>query len=242
MAKQKLIKNYLALEEATGSNMEKETELTLYGFVDDIEDLFRHADASKEIEQCHAKLGKYQRCRCRHTKTADTETYVYTVKVPIKKSNQLSIKKEYNFEVDQSYFNFFQGIANTLERKTRFDFIVKDVPFKLELADNPSQTLDITVPSLLFEIDAFKLPWVKNENGDKTINELYSHWCKIDVELDEAMKYIEKNYPDATRPIWTVKLSMLPLTIKKAFIEKEASEEQKKLLDGLWGTEFVTTL
>jgi hypothetical protein len=213
---------------------QKETELTLYAKVDNFE-YFDRVKTYREIIQLQASLGSYQSCRCRKemyyqngVAISETPKYSFTVKANGKKSRNLSIKTEYNFTVDEDFYQYFLETANTRQIKKRYTFKVSDYDFKII---SNGEEKDIVVPYLNFEIDIFE-----------KLNGYRSNWVKIDIELDKAFSYIREHYDNVDDIVMSVKLSLLPMSLKQGFIEKEATLEQKKCLEDLWKYEFVDTL
>lgn len=213
---------------------QKETELTMYAKLDDFE-YINKCQTYIDIIQLQASLGANQNCRCRREffykdgiKLEEEPKYTYTVKANSRKSKTLSIKTEYNFVVDTDYFNWFTEIADTRQIKKRYSFKVKDYSFIIEKDDREHS---ITVPEIIFEIDIFQ-----KENGYR------SPWVKIDIELDNAFKYISQTYGEVDNIAFIVKLSKLPLKLEQGFIEKQATPEQKKRLEDLWKYEFKDNL
>ena len=213
---------------------QKETELTLYAKVNDFE-YFDKVKTYREIIQLQASLGASQNCRCRKEMRykdgiaiSETPNYSFTVKANGKKSRNLSIKTEYNFTVDEDFFQYFLETADTRQIKKRYTFKVSDYEFKIV---SNGKEKDIVVPYLNFEIDIFE-----------KLNGYRSNWVKIDIELDKAFAYIRENYDNVDDIVMSVKLSLLPMALKQGFIEKEATAEQKKCLEDLWKYEFKDTL
>jgi hypothetical protein len=209
---------------------QKETELTLYAQLESF-DYLDEIKTYRDIVQLQASLGVSQHCRVRkETRVIDGEedpsdpSYIYTVKVNGKRSKNLSIKTEYNFMVDQDFYQYFIDTAEERQIKKRYTFAVKNYEMKVETQGSIEPVI---LPSLNFEVDVFE-----KQNGYR------SSWVKIDVELDKAFDYISREVNSIDNIHFEVKLGLLPIRLNSGFIEKEATAEQKKKLNDLWKYEF----
>ncbi len=203
---------------------EKETEVCVYGYISDLEDLSK-ADRVLTIVQLGATLGSTGRCRCRSTEENAATDYEMTVKTNKKDNSNVSSKYEYNFPVDKNYFDYFKSISQEWQSKKRYIFRVSNIPFITY--NEKGECKNIVVPELLYEIDVFE----KEEN-------VYSNWCKIDIEIDDALDYIYRNTDGVVRIELNVSLKHLPLVIDRAFMADTTSIEISKKIADLWANEF----
>lgn len=221
--------------EAVVEVKERETELVIYAKLDSF-DYLDALNTYRDFIQLEASLGASQHCRCRSETTVikgqaqqETPVYEFTVKTNGKRSNTVSNKIEYNFKVDQDLFEYFQNTAEGRQIKKRYTFKVKD--YEVTATVNGQEDTPVIIPELLFEIDVFE-----KSNGYR------SPWVKIDIELNEAFKYLENKYRQISNISFTVRLKTLPFILHSGFIEKTASREQKEMLDNLWSYEFKENL
>ncbi len=203
---------------------EKETEVCIYGYIRDLSELST-AHEILEISQYSATLGDSGRCRCRSTLEKGTEDYVMTVKMDKADKSNVTSKYEYNFNVDKDYYDYFKTIAQEWHKKKRYIFKVKDVVFKTFNRDAVEKT--ITVPEVLYEVDIFE-----KEDGS------FSNWCKIDIEIDKALDYIDSNIEDYYSIELNVNLKPLPVVVEDAFMASKTSIAVKNKISKLWEEEF----
>lgn len=212
----------LAIEEANSSKA-AETELTIYAKIGNIEGL-KSANASEKQVQVEAQLGKSNRCRVRETTKDGKVTYVYTFKLKSDGDSAINSCQEFNQTVDHVFFLGFMKAADTVQLKTRFEFISKNVT--LVIGDKT-----VTVPEIVYEVDVFT-----NKDGELV------EWCKIDVEVDGLLEYLAKHHPEIKDVKLNVKVSNLPLELSGAFIDSQKTPEQEKLLNHLWDTQYKQQL
>lgn len=221
--------------EAVVEVKEKETELVIYAKLDSF-DYLDELNTYRDFVQLEASLGASQHCRCRSEVTfvkgqpqQNIPVYEFTVKANGKRSSTVSNKVEYNFKVDSDFFEYFQNTAETRQIKKRYTFRIKD--YEVTATVDGQEDTEVIIPELLFEIDVFE-----KSNGYR------SPWVKIDIELNDAFKYLENKYKQISNISFTVRLKVLPFTLHTGFIEKTANREQKDLLDNLWSFEFKENL
>ena len=205
------------------NTIDEETEAVIYGKILDPNEL-SNCYSSVDMNQLQATLGKDKRCRCRYEKEGDTETYTHTVNV--KKVGEAGIPTniEYNFPVDASFFKYFKSLSEEYHVKKRHMFKLEHPTFEVT---TPDGVVSLVVPDLICEIDVFE-----KEDGTK------SDWCKIDIELDSTLDHIENIYPEATKANLLVTYNMLPIRLANAFLDSNATDEQKEIKKSLWENEF----
>ena len=217
--------NTISLEAAETTEA-TEQELTLFAKIGDMEGL-QKAGESEEHIQLEAKLGK-QFCRVRKTTKGDDVKYVFTFKVKDADVDQIASSKEYNVEVDKDFFEGFAKVAESKQEKTRYVFDSEKV---LLMIDGDENLKSIELPTMHYEIDVFKTP-----SGE------ISEWCKIDVELDTALLFVAKNYPELKDVKLKVKVSHLPFKPKDVMQSTTEVSDQRALIDRLYSEEFKTVL
>lgn len=156
---------------------------------------------------------KRGRIRVRATNKQDQFIYTETIKTPHSQENNLgdtestqTVTKEF-FEVWKSCF------ASIGQKKTRYTFTAENVKIKV-------QGNELSFPALKFEVDIFY-----NKEGKP------SAYGKIDVEVQEIVEMIKKNYPDVDAAKFEIDFSVLPLDIGKVYNCGTDNEEERALID-----------
>ena len=206
----------------TKTNSEK--ELAIYALIESPENL-NQASHSEEILQAEIKGSSKGKIRVRKTTTDEGITFTQTVKVkPIKDSESLIDEAtEITSTISEEMFNAIFEVSNSRQDKVRHFFIMKDVT--LNLHDDVLKSIQL--PEMIYEVDVYKKP-------DGTI----SKYCKIDVELDNVLKYLKQNYIEIKEFNLKISLANLPINCTNPFIASTATDEQKQLLDQLYKHEF----
>lgn len=206
-----------------------ETEITLYAKITAPEGLSA-AESYEHHVQLEARLGEENFCRVRQTTAGNEKAYVYTFKLRNENhSAPVDSRQEFNLPVDAAYFDAFFKAADSCQEKTRYFF--KSQSITLTVGEG-NETREISVPEVIYEVDVFKKP---GTDGN-------SIWCKIDIEVDRILTFLEHNHPELANVKLVIKISHLPFKPVESFIGKDATPEQKALLDKLYQTEFKEDL
>lgn len=199
-----------------------ETEITIYAMITDPEGL-KQATQAESILQAESQLGKDGKCRTRirSTKIAeDDPEYTQTVKIPLDRHVGVSSVDEHTTPVTEGYFNGCLAAMDTVHEKTRYHF--GTMAISLIIGDE-EHSRSIEIPSVKYEVDVYP-------NEDGSINE----WCKIDVEVDDILTYMEQNHPDIQSVKFTVGISGLPFKPKGGIIAEQANDVQKAFIEEFW--------
>jgi hypothetical protein len=203
--------------------MSKETEVVIYAKIGNMEGL-KEAHDIEEQTQYESELKGKTRCRVRATTIKGKTTYTFTYKLKKEDDKELQERIEHNAVIDEEFFNDFKSVSIVALYKTRYIFNSKNVKLTLE---KEGQTSFVTIPNIIYEVDVYKKP-------DDTI----SQWCKIDVEVDSIINFIEKNYPDLNGIKLNIKVSHLPFMPKETILAHKQHKLMDVVIDDIWKTEF----
>lgn len=221
----KLFDRLAIATENNTSGKNKETEVAIYARIGDPNGLTQAAN-SEEHEQVEGFFKKGSKCRVRKITKNNTDTYVFTIKVKDQENNSAaSAVDEYNAEVDKAFFDGFKlAGGEKFVLKTRYVFNSENVELTFE---QEGEKQNIVIPNILYEIDVYKKP-------DGNVSE----WCKIDVEVDNILAYLDKEHPNIKNVKLNIKINHLPFKPEKAILASTQDEEQKAFLGNLWDNEF----
>lgn len=197
----------------------QEIEATIYGKIT-IPDGLSRANKIEHHLQYEGGFKNGNRCRVRKTTAGDTVEHVLTMKRKAKGVSAVSNSTEYNAKVDSAFFDgFVATAAESKQNKTRYIFVCEDVRMTVN-----EQT--VVFPKVVYEVDVFN-----TEEGP-------CEWCKIDIELQDLLPIVEKQFPGLTDVKFIFRVNHLPLGLVGCFLNATKTEEQAKLLDYLWDTKF----
>lgn len=207
------------------STQKAETEVEIYAEVTQPEGL--KECTRKELQyQLEAQFTNGMNCRVRHTVTDRNESkYVFTFKVKTKNPDGLEANREYNVDVDTDFFEGFKAVANRSLKKIRYVFHSENV--EMTLVEHDEKKI-ITIPNIEYEVDVYE-----KKDGSS------SRYCKIDIEVDNIIKFLKADYPQIDKFKLNIKISHLPFGPKNAILKFSATEEQHAFIDNLWKTEFT---
>lgn len=207
------------------TNAVMETEATIYAKVLNFEGLKQasRVESHLQIEGKFSKPGA--RCRVRRTIVEGKDpVYEYTVKVPSNSGSSLSKNLEKNIVVDEEFCDIFIKVSEKYLVKTRYSFVYKNMELKVQV---DGVTHDVVFPEIIYEVDIFK-----KQDGE------ISQFCKIDVELDKAQKFLLEKFPQAKKTEIVIKISHLPINPSGQVLSKDKSPEAQKFMSDLWDNEF----
>lgn len=211
----------IALEE-NQSKENKESEVVIYAKIGSFQDLDK---ASKKIEQhqLESTFSNGQKCRVRMNKD-DNESYEFTYKLKLDTDADISINKEFTVQVDKDFFDNFKFVANKQVIKDRYIFNSENVELTYNEGDEKKV---ITIPNIIYEVDVYK-----KEDGS------FSEWCKIDIEVDNILNFLDKEHPQLKDVNLNVKISHLPFRPENPIMSTTKDSQQKEFLGSLWDNEF----
>lgn len=203
-----------------------ETELVIYckiGYFEGLKEAVKKERHDQyEIRSEQEVSGNKGCVRVRKTTCSDGIKFVLTNKVRSTDEN-LSISEEFDLVITEEQFIMFTKIAPSKTIKDRFIFLSKNVT--INKFGDPSEIIE--VPELKFEVDVFP----KEDGG-------FHEWCKIDIELDPLLKFINESGKDIGEFNLNVKVNHLPFKPTESFVGAEANEEQKLILDNFYQNIF----
>lgn len=196
------------------SKTEREFEVVAYAEITNFDGL-KDAERVEKHEQYEAKLGN-DRCRVRVTERQGQRTYDFTIKRKSENALNNSDCMEYTMAVDAEFLKAFKGSCDNMLVKTRY---VYKTGRKTRL-DVDGQTLEFD--DIVYEVDVFE-----SEQG-------VEKWCKIDIELNSVLEKLnEMGKPDSELHV-KLSLKAIPLGLKGAFISRQETPEQSKMIQAFW--------
>jgi hypothetical protein len=212
-------------QESNEARQNKETEVAIYAKIGNPNGL-QEAASHEQHEQLEGKFAKGPKCRVRKTTKDNKDTYVFTFKVKGESAEEtVTANKEFNVEVDNDFFEGFKtSVAEKFVLKTRYIFNSENVELTFNQDDEKK---NITIPNILYEVDVYKKP-------DGSLSE----WCKIDVEVDNILNFLDKEYPELKDVKLNIKISHLPFRPEEAILGSTEDEDKKAFLSDLWDNEF----
>lgn len=200
-----------------------ETEVAFYCLIGNPEGLKEatHIEKHHQLE-CRFETGSSSRVR----KTTDEkgERYVFTIKIKTE-GGENSPVIERNKTVDKDFFDDYRLVAKRELDKTRYIFDSKNVTM---LFTTDGEEHEVTIPNIQYEVDVYK----KEDGTD-------SQYCKIDIEVDNIVNFINTNHPQIKNFNLRVKLSHLPFEPKDPIRSEDPSKKDK--MDKIW-KEFARIL
>lgn len=218
----KLFDKRIAIED-NGTVQNKETEIAIYCKIGNKEGL-ETANSKEQHLQYHAEFKTGQRCRVRKTVKGENTSIVFTMKIKGDENNGIENVTEVSTDVDEDFLEAFKFASHQFVEKTRYNFHTENVELSFKEGE---ETRTFTVPDIKYEVDVF----IKADGTE-------SEWCKIDVEVDSILNYINQNHPEIKNINMNIKLSHLPFEPTDMVIEETATEDQKAMIKNLWDTEY----
>lgn len=220
----RLIKHITALEEHTPESVKSiETEIVVYAKVGDFDGLEK-TSTKQHHEQLETKFSNGQRCRMRRVNDKEC---LFTIKIPVSDEEGIEAHEEVTTQVDQDFYEGFRQIAEHRLLKTRYTFFSETI--RLTYGEGEDKQV-IEIPDVKYEVDVYF-----NQQGE------VCEWCKIDIEVDVILNYLNEHHPDLEQIKLNVKLSHLPFEPQEAILSTSMTEEQKDFVDQLWKEQFRLT-
>ena len=214
----------LVSEEAS---VEKEIELVIYAKIGNIDGL---QQASEKIHQREIignmivpGLDKPQRWRIRET---NDHSYEFTIKKRVENSQGLSEFNEENVTVNRDLWNTMRHCASKAHDKYRYVFIAENVTLSYRHKDF-EDAREAVIPKLKYEVDVYLPP---NSSEPK--------WCKIDIELQDALAYLEKNFPEINKAKVNISVSHLPFKPVNVILSSDPDPQKQQILGQVWDFQF----
>lgn len=209
--------------EAEGS-VSKEMEVAIYAKITDMQGLEK-ANSREEHIQLESKFENGTKCRIRKIIKSDGSIqFVETMKIRTESDGIVPTDMEHSVEVNEEFFEAFRHAANRMLKKTRYSFSSQNV--NMTIGDNENSQ-KIQLPNVTYEVDVYTNP----EGG-------VAEWCKIDVELDAIVAYIQQNHPDVPESTLRISVSHLPFKPIEPILNDTKDPEKKAFLGKLWDTQF----
>ena len=197
--------------------MPAENEVTIYAKVGDV-----HGLALCDRREDHIQLEANYQCgtpsRVRRIEDQTGVRFEHTYKLPAARKAGVAGRTEYNVPVEEEFFNGFKHIARRKLVKTRHTFDSKRVTLTVVKDGIPKVVI---LPNLVYEVDVYQM-----QNGQ------VCEWCKIDVEIDPVLKFLEVHEPGLKNISLKIKVSHLPFKPLTPFLSTDPT--QKELLGRIW--------
>lgn len=211
--------------ESIAQTKDIETEAVIFAKITNPEGL-GEAISKEHHEQLEADLGKTGRCRVRKTTTETDVIYEFTIKTP-SAGVGAGVKSvvEKTVRIDEEFYEAFRPMAKKMLRKTRYVFNAN-----LNIGSSVMHDRSTASAGVKYEVDVFE-----------TQQGYHSPWAKIDVELDDILRFIREPGSEVRvdKPIrLTFKVSHLAFKPTGWFLVPQATPEQKALLDELWDKHY----
>lgn len=207
--------------EAADVKEQKETEVVVYAKVGEPARLEECASYEDHV-QLETKFQNGTRCRVRKTTKDTKDAYHFTFKIPTVSDDKSGMEsnQEVTVEVDEDFFKAFLQVAERKLVKRRYNFTSENVTLTVQ---DQGQDRDIVIPNIQYEVDIYT-----KEDGQ------VSEWCKIDVEVDNIITYIESNHKEIGDIKLMVKVSQLPFAPSSTILAMNATDEQRIKIDEIW--------
>jgi hypothetical protein len=177
----------------------KETEIVVYARIGNMEGL-EQCVRWEDHHQIEARFVNGNTCRVRKVTSEGKDSYVYTFKVKEKSEDGGKLVEsvtEQTVDVDKAFFDNFKKIAERELVKRRYTFSSKMVQLDTK-ADDGGPTV-VEIPNIQYEVDVYT-----KADGER------SEYCKIDIEVDSVLDFINANHKNVGDFKVNVKVSHLP--------------------------------
>lgn len=172
-----------------------------------------------------AQDGSKKKARVRATTKDGVTVYTETLKVYTKgEGNNILSCEEPTVEITEEYFKTWIKVFGTTGcNKIRYVFLSKQVSLNVEGRE------PVILPEVQYEVDV-----LLNASGQR------SRWCKVDIEIDKILTYLNEYHPDIKKFDAKVALSSLPIGLENAFSGDTDDEEQKEGVKRFWEKFAIT--
>lgn len=209
-------------------NKNLETEITFYAKIGNPEGL-KQADSIEDHEQLEVRLSNGNKLRVRKVTKKDSNIpeYVFTAKIKEQEDTgepeTIHEVMEYSINVNEAFLLMFSEIMEQRIEKRRFFFKNRSIVLTVGGIGTP-----IHLDNVCFEVDSFKT------------NGRVPEYVKIDLEVDQILKYLDEHYPDLNIVNLNVKLGNLPFNPINIIYPPVASDEEKAIVEDLWKNHYTT--
>jgi hypothetical protein len=199
-----------------------EREITIYARVGDPDGL-NQADAVEQHEQWEVRLpvigenGAKRRQRVRETISDGVSRFDETIKIDIDGETAVQSTIEVSTPIEAAYFEAWkQHFGERGVLKTRYTFHAKKVSVSME-------DKEIEIPNIKYEVDIFR-----TETGER------SRWCKIDVEIDSLLDFLDRKGISFDDVEMVVKVTHLPFKPEQCFLHSAGNEQHDQSVKKFW--------
>ena len=209
------------------ADIAKEIELVMYAKIGNIDGL------QQAVEKIHQReiignmivpgLDKPQRWRIRET---NDHSYEFTIKKRVENDQGLNEFIEDNVIVTKDLWNTLRSCANKGHDKYRYVFNAENVVLKYYHKDFEDKRQAI-IPKLKYEVDVYLPP-----SHSEPI------WCKIDIELQDALQHLKENYPEIDKARVNISVSHLPFKPVNVIMSNDPDPQKQQILGQIWETQF----
>lgn len=203
-----------------------EREIEIYARIGNFEG-FRQANSAEYQVQGEVKLkdgeGTPIRNRIRKYRPEDTKSISkndYTIKTQRSEKEGIRDMLEATSAVEGEFSVWWlTNIAKKVIVKTRYRFVSQ----KVSLVDGDKE---YELPEVVFEVDVFY-----NKPGSA---EKYCPVCKIDIEMDNIIEYLEKHHPEIKDYQTKIKISHLPFEPQDPVLATDADDKLRAKIADFW--------
>lgn len=208
----------------------KETELVLYVELEDPN--FSIDTKSESWLQYETEFKNGTRARIRQYEGQSGEEalrHIVTVKAKSGSTGGIDTVDEYNCEVPKDFaIGFIRG-CESVQHKRR-DYLKSNKASILLKRGGVEEIHE--APEMAIDFDRF----IKEDGS-------YENWAKVDIEIDDLVKWLESNY--GLNKIGGIHVdfeNLLPTKVLRIIHSKTKDPEEKEILDQLWDTKFKKKL
>lgn len=204
-----------------------EREITIYARVGDPDGL-NQADAVEQHEQWEVRLPligengverrqRVRRQRVRETISDGVSRFDETIKIDIEGETAVQSTIEVATPIEAKYFEIWKrhfGERGVL--KTRYTFHAKKVSVNVGGKETE-------IPDIKYEVDIFR-----TETGER------SRWCKIDVEIDSLLDFLDRKGISFDDVEMVIKVTHLPFKPEQCFLHGDGNEQHDQSVQKFW--------
>lgn len=199
-----------------------EREITIYARVGDPSGLDQ-ADAVEQHEQWEVRFpatgenAPKRRARVRETISNGVSRFDETIKIDIEGETAVQSTVEVTTPIEADYFRAWkEHIGDRGVLKTRYTFHAKKVVVTIE-------DREVEISDIKYEVDIFR-----TESGER------SRWCKIDVEIDSLLEFLDRKGISFDDVEMVVKVTHLPFKPEQCFLHGAGNEDHDQSVKKFW--------
>ena len=161
--------------------------------------------------------GAKRRQRVRETISDGVSRFDETIKIDIDGETAVQSTIEVSTPIEAAYFEAWkQHFGERGVLKTRYTFHAKKVSVTME-------GKEIEIPNIKYEVDIFR-----TETGVR------SRWCKIDVEIDSLLDFLDRKGISFDDVEMVVKVTHLPFKPEQCFLHSAGNEQHDQSVKKFW--------